>query len=267
MGTGIGAVLREARETQQRSLEDVAVQLRVRVAQLHALEEERFDTFGGEVYAKGFLKNYAQELGVDPRPLLDAYRQEYGTDELAPAGLVGTVQQPRRQRAAPPAWIAWVLVSVLVLAGLAYLGVQGAGLFPASTTPDDVAGTPPPPAQQPDGEDPSPGDPGGEDPAAPDDGEPGPPDPEPEPEPEGVDLLLAFEENVWLRVVADGSLLFEQTVQAGETRRFQAEQEIEVRFGNAAGVRAELNGEDLGAQGGRGQVVTVQFTPSGASAL
>jgi cytoskeletal protein RodZ len=43
---------------------------------LEALEREQFGELGGIVYAKGFLRSYAGYLGVDPAPLLEAYRAQ-----------------------------------------------------------------------------------------------------------------------------------------------------------------------------------------------
>ena len=43
---------------------------------MEALEQERFGELGGSVYAKGFLRSYAGYLGIDPAPLLEAYRAQ-----------------------------------------------------------------------------------------------------------------------------------------------------------------------------------------------
>jgi cytoskeleton protein RodZ len=89
-------------------------------------------------------------------------------------------------------------------------------------------------------------------------------EPEPEPTFDGVELLLAFEERPGPRSASTAASCFEQTVEAGETRALRGRPRGRVRFGNAGGVRVQLNGEDLGAPGGRGQVVTVVYTPEGA---
>ncbi|MEX2550130.1 MAG: helix-turn-helix domain-containing protein [Nitriliruptoraceae bacterium] len=273
--TGIGATLREAREAQSRSIEDMALSLRARVFQLEALEQEDFEAFGGDVYAKGFLRNYAVELGLDPEPLLDIYRREVGHDDVHAASLVGGVSTPKERRGAPPAWIAWLLVAVVVVAGIAVLGSTD-GRSPDQASPDDPPGPPPVSAEDDDDPDGDPtgdegtGDGGGTDPEdtgdgddeATDDDDDGS-DGEEEPEFEGVDLLLAFEQASWVRVLVDDAPVFEQTVEAGETLPFEAENEVEIRFGNPGGVRATLNGEDLGPQGDPGQPVTVRYTPDG----
>ena len=63
---GIGAALRESREEQGRELADAAAATSMRVTQLEAIEADRWEIFGGDVYAKGFLRSYAVWLGVDP---------------------------------------------------------------------------------------------------------------------------------------------------------------------------------------------------------
>jgi cytoskeleton protein RodZ len=254
VSTGIGAALRDAREAQGRTLDDAARSLRARATQIAALEAEDFASFGGEVYARGFLKSYAVDLGLDPAPILETYRDAYGEPEFVSSSVAsGSMRANVRQRTTRPAWIAWVLVAVVVLAGLAVVGTLTGG----SRTPE-VAGEPTsPPAA----------------PAEPDEpeAEPEAPEPEPEPEPEptveGVEVVLTLEDASWMRVIVDGVPIVEQTMPAGETLRYVGEREVQIRFGNAGGVRAEVNGEDLGAQGARGAVVEVLFTPDGVTTL
>lgn len=275
---GIGSTLHDAREAQGRSIEDVALALRARGAQLVALENEDFASFGGDVYAKGFLRSYATELGLDPEPLLDTFRREVSHDDVHAASLVGDVSAPKERRGAPPAWIAWLLAVVVVLAGIAVLGSTD-GRAPDQAAPDEPVG--PPPVTAEDDPDEATADPQDDPEATPDDGEADPDgadDADGSTEPEegdgeeeeeevfdGVELLLAFESDSWIRVIADDAVVVEQVVAAGETLQFDAEQELEVRYGNPGGVRATLNGEDLGAQGDPGIPVTISYTPEGPS--
>ena len=266
MSTGIGDALRDERERQGRSVDDAARSLRARIGQLEALEAERFEEFGGDVYAKGFLRSYAVELGLDPGPLLSTYNSEVGHDDVPATTLVRGVASPPPPRRNPPAWAAWVLVALLILGGIAFLGTVGPGRSPDSATPEEPLSPPPSPAEVDETDDDAADDDADGEDAEPDPQEPDEaPEPEPEPEPvfEGADVLLALEEQSWMRVTVDGAVVFEQTVPAGETLQFQGEQEVLVRLGNAGGVRVQFNGEDLGAPGGRGEVVTVQFTPEG----
>lgn len=274
MSTGIGEALREAREAQGRSLEDAAQAVRARTSQLQDLEDERFDAFGGEVYAKGFLRSYAVELGLDPEPFIDIYRREIGEQPASPSSnMVVPVRTGGTPRSTtPPAWVAWALVAVVVVAGIVFLGIIGSN---TPDTADDEApvGTPPASAPSdddpPDDEDPGTGDPGDDEPGTddgteePTDGDDPEPDPEPEPEIEGVEVVLALEADSWMRVTQDGAVVVEEVVEAGETRQYVADSEVIVRLGNAGGVRVQHNGEDIGPAGGSGEVVELRFTEDG----
>ncbi len=261
MSSGIGDTLREARESQGRTIEDAAHALRLRSDQLRALEEERFDGFGGDVYARGFLKNYAVELGLDPQPLLDIYRRDVSADDpLAAAPLVapGAGAGVKPSRGAPPGWIAWVLVAVIVLAGLGFVGQ-----FVGSRAPEQASSEPTTPPVAP--AETEPDDEVDTDATAEDDGRTAEPEATEEPTVDGVELFLALEAASWMRVTVDGTIVFEQVAEEGRTLPFTAEENVIVRFGNAGGVRVEFNGEDLGAPGGNGDVVEVEYTPDGPS--
>lgn len=277
VSTGIGDALRAAREAKGLSLDEAAADLRARPEQLRALEEERFASFGGDVYAKGFLKNYAIELGIDPTPLLDAYRREVSGEDVHGSGFVGGVAKPVKERGAHPAWMVWLLAAVVIVAGFAFLSMVGSGVAPPTSQPDEPIGSPPPTADEVTDE----GDAADDEDEATEDDEPTEAaeetetdpndDPEDEPteatEPEGVELLVALEEASWMRVVIDGIPVLESIVQEGEVRQYRAEEEIEIRFGNPGGVRVELNGDDLGPQGAKGIPVTLRYTVDGVEEI
>jgi cytoskeleton protein RodZ len=61
----IGSTLRQARESRSLDLQDVAEATRIRVKYLAALEDERFGQLPEEVYARAFLRTYADFLGLE----------------------------------------------------------------------------------------------------------------------------------------------------------------------------------------------------------
>jgi cytoskeleton protein RodZ len=71
----IGASLREARTRRGLSLDDVTTGLRIRERYVTALEEERWELMPGEAYAKGFLRMYAEFLGLDGSLYVDEYNE------------------------------------------------------------------------------------------------------------------------------------------------------------------------------------------------
>ena len=285
---GIGATLRDAREAQGRSRQDVAEALRARVAQVESLEQEDFSRFGGEVYVRGFLRSYAAEVGLDPGPLLERYNREYGAEEVSASTLITGKDLRGTRGGRSPAWVMWVLIVVVVAAAVGILTSLGSGRTPEQASPDDEP-LGPPPTSVPSDDDPSIEDDDGDDAqadaddAAGDDTDAsdrasddtstqetqddasgdGSADEGTEDQPQGAEVVLALEDDSWIRVIIDGALYLEETVREGETLQFSGEQ-IEARFGNAGGVYVELNGEDLGAQGDRGDVVEVVFTSEGA---
>lgn len=67
-----GVMLRHAREARGESLAEVAQALKLSVRQLDALESGRHEALPGPAFVRGFLRNYARHLGVDPEPVLAA---------------------------------------------------------------------------------------------------------------------------------------------------------------------------------------------------
>jgi len=70
----LGAMLREVRQSQQRDLHELAGELRIRHVYLLAIEEGRLNDLPGAAYAVGFLRNYAEYLGLNAEEVLGRYR-------------------------------------------------------------------------------------------------------------------------------------------------------------------------------------------------
>ncbi len=238
MSIGIGEALRGAREQQGRTVEEASQATRVRADYLHALENEQFDVLGGDVYAKGFLRTYGRWLGLDPEPLVELYRTEVQREGYDPHALVEhpVATAPRKLA---PTWLIWPAIAAALLVVTLLVG----GLF-GSRTPEPAVEPQPRAAAPPATAEP-------QEVIVPE--EPEPP-PAPSPSPTGVNVVLLLEEASWMRVRIDGRSVFEGTVPAGETKEFQAPERVELRLGNAGGVRLILNGRDLGSPGARGRV-------------
>ena len=70
-GLGIGARLRAAREAKGWTAQDAGSRLRLMSRQIEAIEAEDFSRLGQPVFARGFVRNYAKLLGLNPDELLD----------------------------------------------------------------------------------------------------------------------------------------------------------------------------------------------------
>ena len=93
-----------------------------------------------------------------------------------------------------------------------------------------------------------------------------PPSPTPPPAPKDVEVrIAAIGADSWLNVTGDdGRVLFDNLLPAGATQSFKGAKQLGVTLGNASAVHMNLNGKDLGAAGGPGQVVHWTLNPSGA---
>jgi cytoskeleton protein RodZ len=67
---GFGARLKAAREAGNLSLADVAAKLKLTARQVEALEQEEFSHLPSEVFVRGFVRNYARLVGIEPDSLI-----------------------------------------------------------------------------------------------------------------------------------------------------------------------------------------------------
>lgn len=74
----VGVVLRERREALGLTHRDLAAITRIQAAHLQYLEEDRFGEFPAEVFARGFVRNYARELRLDADAIVEAYDAQTG---------------------------------------------------------------------------------------------------------------------------------------------------------------------------------------------
>ncbi|PMR74397.1 RodZ domain-containing protein [Billgrantia endophytica] len=109
-----GELLRRERESQGLAREEVATALNLRPAVVVGLEEDNYEQVPIAAYRRGYLRAYARLLGMEDRPVLEAYASRFGSQEVEQR--VTPVHVTR-----PPSRIgAWLfkLVTLLVIAGL-----------------------------------------------------------------------------------------------------------------------------------------------------
>mgnify|MGYP000714695773 FL=1 len=70
-----GEVLQTEREVQGRTLTDIAAATHIKPHYLAALEADKYDTIPGAVFVKGFIRSYANYLGINGEELIDLYLQ------------------------------------------------------------------------------------------------------------------------------------------------------------------------------------------------
>ncbi len=125
IGPSLPERLLAARERKGVDLYRAERDTKIRARYLSALEHGEFRELPGTVYTKGFLRNYAMYLGLDPDDVLQQWRRERG-DVVEPPPMVvpRPLTAPRQGLTFTPGVFVAALLTVLVLAFLAYLGLQ-----------------------------------------------------------------------------------------------------------------------------------------------
>ena len=117
----IGNSLREARLRQQLDFAELEQQTKIRSKYLQALEDEQFDVLPAPTYVKGFLRNYAEALGLEGQLYVDEYNSRFVTgEEETPLRPRDYQRRPRPQSLGPRFQTRAV---VLVLAAIAVVVV------------------------------------------------------------------------------------------------------------------------------------------------
>jgi len=296
--TSIGEQLRQAREARGLSIREVEQATRIRQVFVLALEEDRLQDLPDPAYVRGFVRNYARFVGLDPEPLAKAYAQQIGAQEL----VVPTVlDEPLFARAGRGIKIAllvlligllitaagWVAYSYLYLhqppwpldqldlAALRF-ATPTATQSPTATlppptetpsptaTPEVAASATPAPSATPT---PTTGTPAPTadlattpEPTVATNGTPIVPPAEDLPVPAtGLTVRLVASGYTWLDVYVDEQQDFIGYLNAGDERSWTGERSVELRIGNAAAAAVQVNGEDVGPLGGEGEVATLNY--------
>jgi len=251
----IGRILAAAREQQGLSIADAARQLRLGAKQVEALEEDDYTSLPGNTFVRGFVRNYARLLQLDPEPLLQSFQQRTPPMDLAmsvpPQGGEFSIYPSKRWM-----WYAGAVVAMVIATPLLIyfaLGHEDAPAvrtakplqpaprqstvsLPAMLPPQPVSVPPaaqqsvPVSAQQPE--------------AASSTNLPAQPvQPENVPATGSGRIVFKFEQESWTQVRdKDGKKIFSQLNAAGSEQIVVGEPPFTLVIGNAAHVSAAFNG-------------------------
>jgi Helix-turn-helix domain len=111
----IGNSLREARLRQSLDFPEIEQGTKIRGKYLRALEDEQFDVLPAQTYVKGFLRSYAEYLGLDGQLYVDEYNSRFVVGEEEP--------QSRPRRSASPSRGVQVQSRVVLLTLLGIVSV------------------------------------------------------------------------------------------------------------------------------------------------
>ena len=137
----IGSALREARERRGLSYSQVEEGTKIRARYIRALEDEDFGVLPGATYSKGFLRAYADYLGLDGHLFIDEFNSRYHdprNDDDRPIYPPSRRTPSRHRRETSIVLIA--LAAIVAIASLVFLGAGSGGTpnTPLPTPLDDA---------------------------------------------------------------------------------------------------------------------------------
>ena len=216
------------------------------------MESDEFD-FMAPTYVRGFLKNYARFLHVDPDPLLDEFDRRFGTGRVDTSEIIALTQRdrtPRPPRRDIPRWAFVVAGVVTILVLLTLIGLAASPDDERTPTDDPTSETSPSPEDQ----------------ASPSPEQSASPDETTEASgnaafADGIDVVIhAVRGDCYLEVTVDGKEEFIGTLGQLQTQEYKAQENIVITFGAPANVDLTIEGENLGDPSSPGQgTVTVRL--------
>lgn len=245
----VGELLRAEREKQNLTVKDIEKATSIRAIYIQAIEDGKYDVLPGEVYLKGFIRNYASFLGLNPQQALEVYRESQtpqAQQPAAPSAPAAPAMPPKveagRAGEGGSSLGRWVIILVVlaVIAGAAWAVFNHLNQPPAPPPkpPQSLAQPAPAPAPVP----------------APQKA------PAPTPAARPIVVVAKYTADCWTRVTADGREVYEGIPRIGESFTWNADQTMTVHLGNAAGVELTYNGQPQGRLGGDGDVISKTFT-------
>ena len=231
----IGSSLREARMRNGYDLAEVEAATKIRTKYLKALEDEQFEVLPAQTYIKGFLRSYAEYLGLDGQLYVDEYNSRYGAEEADEP--IVRQRAPRRQskahRRVESRVLLLALVGILAATALVLIAWQWGEAEPEGVVRLESRPQPSAPPQTP-------------------------------VQSAAVELILvAVRGNSYVAQLAPGGTVggFEGTIERGRSQRFRGKT-LRLQIARPDNLAARLNGKAV-ALPRRAQPVVVLVTAKG----
>ena len=227
----IGGLLKQERERRELSLQDVHESTRITVQNLSALEDDRFDSFPNKVYARAFIRDYGNFLGLDSAELLTRYEAEWGSAREP-------IVAPKTSSRSIWKTLGYSIAAIIIIAGIgvgAYFGLEVSqkrgkapaeerrvrsdsdsgkvATFPNVNVPAEKAVV--------------------ETKAA---------EPKTPVVPDKVIVEVAAIDNVWVDVKPEGSTRYMGMLPKGQVKSFESVKQVYVRVGRPAAAQVKVNG-------------------------
>ncbi len=225
----LGDYLRGKREESGLSLKELSEKTRIRLEYLKALESGEYGRIPGEVFVRGYIREYLRCLSTDPEEALSIYESE------KPAPIEPDLVLPTHKALNPSSRLRSFFLYGLIILLLVPLTIfavrlsrnnrQTTPVSPGAHSLEKVVNMIPAPVKT------------------------------AEADFTNKHLLeISAIEDSWVFIQIDNNISYSMLLKAGEKRSWTGEKGFYLKTGNAGGIRITLDGKKLGAPGKRGHI-------------
>jgi cytoskeletal protein RodZ len=273
----LGERLRQQRLARGADLSAVAAETRIGLRYLEAVEAGDWAKLPGAIYARGFVRQYASHVAMDPADFEEELQSIFQIEDNTPQ--IENLP-PRRIAVEPMAEWASVrtalwermwkpaasLTAVLLICSAVYLGWQRIVLSSSQerAAADPASNAPPTKLPTPTGTRPPVAVPASDETVSP--GETGVTTVElavPPGSGEGMAVRVVASQETWVSITANGKRLYSGVLRPNEQRVLSGVENAKMVIGNAGGVEVQTDGRSIGPIGPPGQVRVVLLSPEG----
>ena len=236
----LGEVLASARTSAHLSLEDLAAHTSIRPGLLNEMEKNNFKHCGGDIYARGHLRNIAPKIGLVAADLIELYNAEHSAEsrsinEMLVENSLGRVPHEKKN-------LSWKVpaafsITILILLAIVQIVISNVNSEsePRPVVSASASPTPSPVASEATTTAATTG-------------------------AEGLEMTIAaVRGNSQIDVVIEGEHVFKGSIFQGESKSFNSLNSISVYLSNPAGLDVSINGELQAPLGGQNEEVRRTF--------
>jgi cytoskeletal protein RodZ len=253
--SNFGVSCKKARESKGISLDRIASETRISTRFLLAIENEEFNLLPGGIFNRGFVRAYAEKVGLDPDQAVADYErlmQLHQPPEASVAAARGGESDHHLYPVAIGALVLLIVIFYVVVRATHTAQIADQTAAPLASAIIQPAPAPPPAASTalltP--------------PTTPPEVTSTAPEPEPPVAPtEALRIDIEVTQTTWIKVDSDGTTVSSgEVLKPGTTRHFTAQNSIFLAVGNAGGLAFKINDMPAKSLGKNGQVRKLNIT-------
>jgi len=236
----IGEKLKNKRLENGISIEEIQKKTKIRTKYLKAIEENNFNIIPGSVYAKAFMKEYARQLNIDEREILEEYKKIMNVKKVKEVKEKNNDKNEGNENNNNKIKyfiISGSIILVIILSFFFYKMVfkndskQVMQKEVITAEENDVKKEEKKKLNK---------------------------NNFVQKENDNNIVIIPMDKS-WLKVIADGEEIFKDFISPGDNREFEAENKLELKIGNGAGIKIKVGNKVIGPLGNDGEVIKVDI--------